>query len=106
MAPPVRLPPGRARLATNPVPTGSAPTLKTIGIVEVALSSPASRSDSEQGLWLKRATSDRLGGGQLSTQGRPPALNDFATIRSRTDGSCERAGCQRVYSPVTALGHN
>ena len=34
---PVRLPPGRARLATSPSPTGSAPPLKTIGIVEVAL---------------------------------------------------------------------
>src|SRR5947207_10882439 len=32
---------------------------------------PASRSDGEQGLWLKRATSDRLGEGQLSTQLRP-----------------------------------
>src|SRR4051794_18246508 len=34
---PVRLPPGWARLATSPSPTGSAPLLKTIGIVEVAL---------------------------------------------------------------------
>src|ERR1700730_171245 len=32
---PVRLPPGRARLATRPNPTGSPPE-KTIGIVEVA----------------------------------------------------------------------
>src|SRR6266566_4469433 len=32
---PVRLPPGRARVATSPAPTGSAAT-KTIGIVEVA----------------------------------------------------------------------
>jgi ABC-type uncharacterized transport system substrate-binding protein len=34
---PVRLPPGRARLATRPNSTGSVPLLKTIGIVEVAL---------------------------------------------------------------------
>ena len=34
---PVRLPPGRARLVTRPPATGSSPTLKTIGIVEVAL---------------------------------------------------------------------
>jgi hypothetical protein len=34
---PVRLPPGRARLATSPSLTGSGPPLKTIGIVEVAL---------------------------------------------------------------------
>ena len=34
---PVRLPPGRARLATKPAPTGSATPAKTIGIVEVAL---------------------------------------------------------------------
>jgi hypothetical protein len=34
---PVRLPPGRARLATSPVKTGSSPVRKTIGIVEVAL---------------------------------------------------------------------
>jgi NitT/TauT family transport system ATP-binding protein len=33
---PVRLPPGRARLATSPVLTGSGPTRKTIGIVWVA----------------------------------------------------------------------
>jgi hypothetical protein len=33
---PVRLPPGRARLATRPSLTGSSPTLKTIGIVVVA----------------------------------------------------------------------
>src|SRR3954465_513653 len=32
-----RPPPGRARLAPSPSPTGSAPPLKTIGIVEVAL---------------------------------------------------------------------
>ena len=34
---PVRLPPGRARLATRPASTGSPPPMKTIGIVEVAL---------------------------------------------------------------------
>ena len=33
---PVRLPPGRARLATRPAPTGSPTPVKTIGIVEVA----------------------------------------------------------------------
>ncbi len=32
---PVRLPPGRARDATRPVPSGSAATAKTIGIVDV-----------------------------------------------------------------------
>ena len=37
MLTPVRLPPGRARLATRPAPTGSPPPMKTIGIVEVAL---------------------------------------------------------------------
>ena len=36
MLKPVRLPPGRARLATRPAATGSLPTMKTIGIVEVA----------------------------------------------------------------------
>src|SRR5215813_9336981 len=35
-ATPVRLPPGRFRLATNPSATGSAPVTKTIGIVLVA----------------------------------------------------------------------
>ena len=30
------MPPGRAKLATKPSKTGSPPTLKTIGIVEVA----------------------------------------------------------------------
>src|SRR6516165_1592038 len=34
---PVRLPPGRARLATRPSLTGSSLTMKTIGIVVVAL---------------------------------------------------------------------
>src|SRR6516165_10142952 len=34
---PVRLPPGRARLATRPCLTGSSPPKKTIGVVEVAL---------------------------------------------------------------------
>ena len=33
---PVRLPPGRARLATRPAPTGSPTIATTIGIVEVA----------------------------------------------------------------------
>src|SRR6185437_14624405 len=33
---PVMLPPGRARLATNPDPTGSPTDVMTIGIVEVA----------------------------------------------------------------------
>ena len=33
---PVRLPPGRARLATRPSLTGSSPTAKTMGIVVVA----------------------------------------------------------------------
>ena len=36
MLTPVRLPPGRARLATKPFATGSPPPAKTIGIVEVA----------------------------------------------------------------------
>jgi hypothetical protein len=33
---PVRLPPGRTRLATMPNPTGSPTLVKTIGMVEVA----------------------------------------------------------------------
>jgi hypothetical protein len=33
---PVTFPPGRARLATSPSPTGSAKTVKRIGIVAVA----------------------------------------------------------------------
>ena len=33
---PVTLPPGRARLATSPAPSGSPATAKTIGMVEVA----------------------------------------------------------------------
>ena len=36
MLKPVRLPPGRERLATRPAATGSSPLKKTIGIVEVA----------------------------------------------------------------------
>jgi hypothetical protein len=36
MLTPVRLPPGWARLATRPNPTGSPTSLKTVGIVEVA----------------------------------------------------------------------
>jgi hypothetical protein len=36
MLTPVRLPPGRAKLATRPSSTGSPPVSKTIGIVEVA----------------------------------------------------------------------
>src|SRR5215472_8423623 len=36
MLTPVRLPPGLARLATKPSPTGSVPMTNTIGIVEVA----------------------------------------------------------------------
>jgi len=35
---PVRLPPGRARLATRPSSTGSVPMTKTIGVVELAFS--------------------------------------------------------------------
>ena len=34
---PVRLPPGRLKLATSPAWTGSAPVRKTIGIVAVAV---------------------------------------------------------------------
>jgi hypothetical protein len=34
---PVTLPPGRLRLATRPVLTGSTPVTATIGIVEVAV---------------------------------------------------------------------
>ena len=44
MLTPVRLPPGRARLATSPSPTGSAPLLKTIGIVEVAFFAASAES--------------------------------------------------------------
>jgi len=33
---PVTFPPGRARLATRPIPTGSLTNMKTIGIVELA----------------------------------------------------------------------
>jgi hypothetical protein len=33
---PVKFPPGRARLAMRPTLTGSSPTIKTMGIVEVA----------------------------------------------------------------------
>ena len=36
MQTPVRLPPGRAKLATRPASTGSMPVSKTMGIVEVA----------------------------------------------------------------------
>src|SRR6516165_10080820 len=38
---PVRLPPGRGKLATNPTPTGSETTANTIGIVRVSRCSAA-----------------------------------------------------------------
>ncbi len=37
---PVTLPPGRGKLATNPLPTGSATMAKTIGIVRVCCKAP------------------------------------------------------------------
>ena len=50
MLTPVRLPPGRARLATRPTSTGSPTPMKTIGIVEVALfaASAAGAADSSR----------------------------------------------------------
>ena len=46
---PVRLPPGRARLATRPSLTGSSPTPKTIGIVVVAALAASARGDAGRG---------------------------------------------------------
>ena len=46
---PVRLPPGRARLATSPSSTGSSPTMKTIGIVVVAALAASAAAGEECG---------------------------------------------------------
>ena len=48
MLKPVRLPPGRAKLATNPFVTGSAPTTETIGIVEVAFFAASTDSAADE----------------------------------------------------------
>ena len=68
---PVAFPPGRLRLATKPVCTGSAPTLKTIGIVLVA--SVAAFAESS-----------------------PPLVTMMETCR-RTNSSA--SFCARSYSP-------
>ena len=61
---PVRLPPGRARLATRPSLTGSSPTLKTMGIVVVAALAAKRRSE------LRRDDHGDLSANQFGRQRR------------------------------------
>jgi hypothetical protein len=73
---PVRLPPGRARLATRPNSTGSVPLLKTIGIVEVALL--AASTEGPPGRDYIDVTIDEVGGqsGQPIIAALRPAVFD------------------------------
>src|SRR5690349_1770350 len=75
-------------------------------------SCPASRSDSEQGLWLKRATSDRLGEGQLSTLPRHWVARAGMAVEGHEDVfplNRLNAGCpfsQRTSAPVHGNGRD
>src|SRR5215470_15673650 len=62
---PVRLPPGRLRLATRPSATGSVPTAKTIGIVEVAFFAASAVPPAA-------TIASNLAGDQLGSQGGQP----------------------------------
>ena len=65
---PVRLPPGRARLATRPSLTGSSPTTKTMGIVVVAaLAANAERSPAVDDHRDLSATSSAASAGSRSS---------------------------------------
>ncbi len=77
MLTPVRLPPGRARLATRPAPTGSAPMTKTIGIVEVALFAASAEGDAARRDHVDLAA-DEIGGqcGQPIIVALRPAVFD------------------------------
>ena len=64
---PVRLPPGRARLATRPSLTGSSPTTKTMGIVVVAALAAKCRSGAAD-----RGDHGDLSANQFGRQRRQP----------------------------------
>src|SRR5262249_16870875 len=57
---PVALRPGRAKLSTNPAPTGSAMPTNTIGIVWVACSSGATPALESASVWRERNHFDRV----------------------------------------------
>ena len=69
MLKPVRLPPGRARLATRPAATGSLPPRKTIGIVEVALFAA-----SAEGVAARRHDHVDLAADEIGGQGGQPII--------------------------------
>ena len=76
---PVRLPPGRSRLTTSPISTGSAPMMKTIGIVVVEGGCRAySRCASERhdDVHARRATRSAAMAGNRSTLAARPSIID------------------------------
>ena len=82
------LPPGRARLATRPLPTGSGAIANTIGIVEVACfiarpAAPAVTNDID----LKAYKLCRDLGETLAAPVRPAKFDrDGAPLRPKSDG--------------------
>src|SRR5262249_25709779 len=78
---PVTLPPGRAKLATKPVPTGSLSTAKTIGMTDVARFAAGCDSPSDNDIDLESDELRRHLGEALATPLRPPIFDrHIATI--------------------------
>ena len=105
---PVTLPPGRARLATKPAPTGSPALVITIGIVVVALlaaNAGRSRCDHDQinleTNQLRRKLT--LGGHSFSSANRYSMLIFFPSIHPSLLSSCRNAST-RTAIPEAVLG--
>jgi hypothetical protein len=88
---PVRLPPGRARLATRPSLTGSSATLKTIGIVVVAALAASAEDQPPVAVIreTRRRTSSAASAGSRSNWPLGPAVFDRQVLAFDESGFLE-----------------
>src|SRR5215475_9250988 len=90
VARPLTLPPGRARLATMPVPTGSPATAKTIGMTDVACFAHAAGEDTELTVRIRQA----------SAVAHQAADIDKITHRIRRRQGVARCQCGQLHPPT------
>ena len=107
---PVTLPPGRARLATRPLPTGSSASANTIGMTDVACF--AARTGAAPAVTMT-STLSRTNSAAISAKRslRPSAQrNSIATVRPSIQPSsrnrCTKAATQGLRAEGVAVPRN
>ena len=105
---PVTLPPGRAKLATMPPPTGSAATANTIGIIDVAFFTARQRSRRNDDIHFETHKLCRDLGIALTAPLRPAVsiATERPSVQPSSRSRCVKAVTQWLQAGAVAAPRN